>query len=345
MLRTALISTGRQEAFLGAQPARSSPALIFATPATFSPAGVRHNNGQLKILKGRLSSLKSVSKITKTMNMIAASKMHKARKLVEDARTYNSTAEQMLNSISPAPEPIDTDKPEESTDAYLAERTNEGKKLYIAITSDRGLCGPANSSINKQIRRMMQRDADAKNTRIICIGDKARSGLKAMDFSDNIALSVSEVTGNFGFSFEDVCNITDEVVKVMNEEEIDTCTIIYNKFINAAKADLTMRPLPSKMKYTADDSFPEIEFDLEREMVLSDHFEFTLANILNGALLNSQCWELASRMTAMDGATKNANEMRDRLEIEYNRKRQAAITTDITEITSGAAAIMNLSDD
>lgn len=347
MLRTAACTT-RPGLSAGAvaKTGTAASAGAYASPVLFSPHGVRHGGGELKILKTRLTSVKSVAKITKSMNMIAASKLTKAQNKVKDAAVYSSSAEHMLNSQYPAPPPIDPEKPEPSTDAMFEseEYPSEGKQLIITVCSDRGLCGSANTSIIKQANRLLARDKDLENTKIVTIGDKARSGL-AMKYSKNFAFTVAECTGNKGFSFADVLNITDEIVNVINENDIERVNLIYNKFQTVVLADLLVRPFPSMAKFTSEESYSEFEFDLERELVLRDQFEFTLANVINGALLNSQCWELASRMSAMDGATRNANDMIKRLEITYNRKRQAAITTDITEIVSGAAAVEGFNEE
>ncbi|XP_022099361.1 ATP synthase subunit gamma, mitochondrial-like [Acanthaster planci] len=268
----------------------------------------------LKVIQTRLKSIKNIQKITKSMKMIAAARYAKAEKELKPARSYGVGATALYEKAELEP---DTEKPEH---------------LLIAISSDRGLCGGIHSSITKAIRASVDQKLEGINSRIVCVGDKVRSQL-SRSHKENVALSVNEY-GRKPPTFVEASKIAQEI---LNLGEFDSGEIYFNKFRSVVSYRTTTQPLVSFETLKGADNMSV--YDDVDEDILKNYNEFQLVSILYYCMMESNCSEQSSRMTAMDSATKNAGEMIDKLTLQFNRTRQAVITRELIEIISGASAL------
>jgi F-type H+-transporting ATPase subunit gamma len=313
-------------AISNAQPGRTIPsrktalAPVPSQQRTLRPdgplGGVAQGSGQLKEVRGRIKSIQSVAKITKTMKMIASSRLKAAQNRMTANRPFSEGARLINDSV-----PIDTTK---------------GSNLLVGVFADRGLCGGINSFVNKYVNSLIatrrQTDPNA-DMHIAFLGNKGTLLQKVQ--ADRIALGAKD-TGKPLINWSGVCEIVSRLVEL---PKTDTTTIIYNRFDNAAQfttvqIDLNARKGMDTREYDA--------FEFEEDQALfqkQDLYEFQLAATLFGAVVENAASELAARMTAMDNATRNASEIINKLSIAYNRGRQSTITTELTEIISGAAAL------
>lgn len=280
----------------------------------------------LKAISDRMRSVGSVGKITKAMKMVAAAKLRSVQTLQENSRPFAVGLQDFFKTMDEIDEVVSTETPDGES--------NKGK-FVIAITSDRGLCGGVNSSIVKRIKAMFAQNADA-NYSIMLLGDKGRDGL-ARVHGDSIVLSFKDVFKN-PVSFAQVCLIAEDILSRDYEEIV----LVYNEFKSVIAQEVIEKPIVGlKALMDSAESFDEYEFDsdMDSAQVLVDLFEFQLATQLFNALLENATSEQAARMSAMDNASRNASDMLQTLTLSYNRQRQAAITQELSEITSGAAAL------
>jgi len=290
------------------QPSASAALLWNGTPV--------RNMATLKDISRRLKSVKSIQKITKSMKMVSAAKFAKAERELRSARSFGVGAKGFYDNLE------------------VEKAEGPQKHLFIAATSDRGLCGAANSSIIKNIRtQLTDGKQNLEGTKVITIGDKSRAGL-ARTHSPNILLSVNEV-GKRSLVFGDASAIAQQLIS--SGFEYDSADIVYNKFKSA------IAYTTSRQKVLSGDAIARSKsiqvYDSTDADVLRSFQEFNLASVLYYAMKENQASEQSSRMTAMDNATKNAGELINKLTTYYNRTRQAVITTELIEIISGAAAL------
>jgi F-type H+-transporting ATPase subunit gamma len=272
----------------------------------------------LKLLASRIKSTKSTSKITKAMKMVAASKLRGAESKMLAARPFVSSIQGVMESIlTPA-------------DDYVPE-----SKTVLAVSSDKGMCGGINSKIVKEIKLMDSFQGSTKDpsATLLLVGGKARDGL-ARTHATHIDVSIDEAYGG---------PVTFSLASFLGEQMLasssDTYTILYNKFKSVIAFDPTPLTLKGPEVLGESGVFDEFEFEGEKEEILANMYQFNIACSLYGCLLENVTSEQASRMTAMDSATNNANEMISKLTIIYNRQRQAVITTELTEIVAGAESV------
>jgi len=281
----------------------------------FGPLGGACSGGNLKETRGRIKSVKSIEKITKTMKMIASSRLKAAQTRMEKARPFYEGATKILDLL-----PVDTTK----------------KNLLIPITADRGLCGAINSSIAKIARQIIDQRQES-DIRLVDIGSKGASFF-SRDQGRRIAFSADDL-GKRPFGFASVSVITD---KIMQEETFDSVTVIFNKFISVIAFSQVVRDIPSPAQLLSKVELSDYEFEEDQRIFhVQDLFEFELGATIYHGYAESAAAELGARMSAMDSASRNAGDMLKALNITYNRRRQAAITTELTEIISGAAAIQS----
>jgi len=285
-----------------------------------NPNGSHRNGGKLKEIRNRLKAIKSVQKITKTMKLIANARLKAAQDRMLRSRPFASGNETIFGVTD-----------DDNSLAFVNESA-----LVIPVTSDRGLCGAINSSVVKA-SRILIREKEAKGSKVslVTIGDKGTVQLQR-DNSQKILFSVGE-TAKRPLSFAGVGILVD---KILSSGTFDSFTIIFNKFNTMISYKTTPRYLQG-LPLIRKNPTKFYDFDFEedmREQHLVDFLEFHLGTTLYNALYESSASELAGRMTAMDNATRNATDVIKRLSIAYNRGRQAAITTELTEIISGAAA-------
>ncbi len=294
----------------------------------------------LKELRIRINSVKSTQKITKAMQMVASSKLRRAQENAEAARPYAMRMENMLRAIATSVAGND------NAPAMLAGNGASDNHLLLVTTSDRGLCGGFNSSIAKAIRvRVAALQAEGKTVKLLCLGRKGREQLKR-DFGALIIDTVEDLDKG-GLRYEDADEIAARLTTMFEDGEFDVCTIIYNHFQSVMSQIVTPQQLiPYNVESADDDAEADqgeakaiYEYEPGEEEILATLLPRNLAVQIFRALLESSASEQAARMTAMDNATRNAGDMIDKLSLLYNRSRQAAITTELTEIVTGAEAL------
>ncbi|CAF0947559.1 unnamed protein product [Didymodactylos carnosus] len=280
--------------------------------------GSTRDMATLKDISRRLKSVKSIQKITKSMKMVSAAKYAKAERELRAARSYGLGAKAFYDNM-------ELDKTADTT---------ANKHILIAATSDRGLCGAANSSIVKNIRvQLNDTKTNAEATKIIAIGDKSRAMLSRTHAS-SLLLSVNEI-GKRSVVFGDSAAIAQQILST--GFEFDTAEIVYNKF-KSAIAYTTSRQLVLSGDAISKSKNIGVYDSLDAD-VLRSFLEYNLASVLYYTMKENAASEQSSRMTAMDNATKNAGELINKLTTYYNRTRQSVITTELIEIISGAAAL------
>ena len=295
-------------------------------------------SGKLKEVRTRIASVKSTQQITKAMKLVSAAKLRRAQDAIVQMRPYADKMSNILRNISAASEG-------EAEIAYAKER--EAKKvLIVAITSDKGLCGGFNANVIKQVKRTIEEkyaaQRDAGNVEMLCVGKKGNDFFQTFDLPLN-----SDFVGLFGktVEFENVAEAAEFIKAGFVNGDYDVVEVVYNRFKNAATQVLSSEQyLPIKQMETEEtDSEKSFSVDYIFEPDQAQLIGELVPKILNlqffKFVLDSNAAEHGARMTAMDQATENANELLRDLRISYNRARQAAITTELTEIVSGAAAL------
>ena len=286
----------------------------------------------LKDLRNRISSVKSTKKITSAMKMVAAAKLKRAQDNAEKSRPYaNKMKDIVLSLISKS-----------NTNNLKFSKTNNKKTvLLIVCSADRGLCGGFNGSIIKYTKNLAHTlKNDGKNFKFLFVGKKAYQSLRRF-YKDFIIDLVSDFA-NPRIEFEVASSIRDQVLKLFFDDEISECYLIYTKFKSAISQNVeSQKLLPVEKDDQAEDLTEAIMYDFEpdEEVILDDIIPKNIAIQIHSALLENLASEQGSRMTAMDNATRNANDMIDRLTLFYNRSRQALITKELIEIISGAEAV------
>ena len=285
-------------------------------------------------LRKRIKSVKSTQKITKAMKMVAAAKLRKAQENAEKGRPYS---EKMNNIILNLSNSI-TEK--ENAPKLLVGTGNEKVNLCIVLTADRGLCGGFNTNIVKKAKLFFEKiKSEEKSLKIITVGSKGYDQLKRIYESqiiEKISFKDSKVT-----NYLDAEIVGKKIIELFEKNEFDMCTIFYNQFKNVITQipqEQQIIPLKSNeiKKNSVEDNY---EFEPEEDEILSNLLPKNISTQIFKAMLENSASEQGSRMTAMDSATRNAGELVDKLTINYNRSRQAAITKELIEIISGAESL------
>ena len=291
----------------------------------------------LKDLKNRIKSVKSTQKITSAMKMVAAAKLRRAQENAEQSRPYSSRMSAMIASLAAKADL-------NSGPTLLVGTGRTTNHLLVVVSADRGLCGGFNGGIIRTTRReVLKLQQEGKTVRLLMVGRKATDALKR-EFSDIYVETLEGVQGT-DVQFSDADQISQRIQSMIDSGEADTCSILFNKFISAITQEVTFRSLvPAEIdeENTAEEQGGAIapnEYEPNEVSVLSDLLPRALTTQIYASILESSASELAARMTAMDNATRNAGDLIDRLTMEYNRSRQAAITTELIEIISGAEAL------
>jgi F-type H+-transporting ATPase subunit gamma len=290
----------------------------------------------LKSLRVRINSVKSTQKITKAMKMVAASKLRRAQEAAEAARPYAERMDRLVGALA-ASQAGQDDAPR-----LLAGTGQDQTHLLVVATAERGLCGGFNTSIVRVARRRAEElTAAGKTVRILCVGRKGRDQLRrgfAEAIIDTIDMSKVRRMG-----FADAEPIARRVAQMFADGAFDVCTIFYSRFKSVMTQTPTAQqlvPIPVTAAAAAVDLGGAIyEYEPEEAEILANLLPRNLAVQVYRALLENAASEQGARMTAMDSATRNAGEMIQRLTLNYNRTRQAAITKELIEIISGAEAL------
>ena len=298
----------------------------------------------LKDLRTRINSVKSTQKITSAMKMVAAAKLRRAQEQALAARPYAERMERMLSSVAASL------GPGANAPALLSGTGRDAVHLLVVATSDRGLCGGFNSTIVREARHRIRtlRAAD-KQVKILCIGRKARTQL-TRDYATLIIETIDDV-GRPRLGYDDASGIAARLLALYDEDAFDVCTVIYNKFVSAIQQIVTVQqliPFGAPAAANGEDAKGAgegagakavYEFEPEENELLAELLPLNLSVQIFRALLENGASEQGARMATMDNATRNAGDMIDRLTLNYNRTRQATITSELIEIISGAEAV------
>jgi len=285
-------------------------------------------------LRKRIKSVKSTQKITKAMKMVAAAKLRKAQENAEKGRPYS---EKMNNIILNLSNSI-TDK--ENAPKLLVGTGNEKVYLCIVLTADRGLCGGFNTNIVKKAKSFFEKiKSEGKSLKIITVGSKGYDQLKRI-YGNQIIEKISFKDSKIA-NYLDAEIVGKKIIELFEKNEFDMCTIFYNQFKNViTQIPQEQQIIPFKSneikKNSVEDNY---EFEPEEDEILSNILPKNISAQIFKAMLENSASEQGSRMTAMDSATRNAGELVDKLTINYNRSRQAAITKELIEIISGAESL------
>ena len=290
-------------------------------------------SGALKEVRNRIKSGQSTQQITKAMKMVSAAKLRRAQDAITQMRPYAKKLQEVLgNIVSNSDGDINL--------ALATERAVE-KVLVIIVTSDRGLCGGYNSNLIKLTRQVIQDKYSSQqakgNVQILPIGKKGyehftKAGFKVVDRYWDIFT---------GLSFDKVQAAANYAMEAFSNKEVDAVELVYSEFKNAGTQVFVAEPfLPvQKLEKQAGEKKADFIFEPDKEILIRELMPKILNTQLFKAVLDANASEHGARMTAMDKASDNANELLKSLKISYNRARQAAITTELTEIVSGAAAL------
>jgi F-type H+-transporting ATPase subunit gamma len=285
-------------------------------------------------LKKRIASVKSTQKITKAMKMVAAAKLRRAQESAEKGRPYSEKMNNIILNLS-------NGISDKGNAPKLLSGTGEDKiHLCVVLTSDRGLCGGFNTNIIKKAKLYFQKILnEGKNLKIITVGTKGYDQLKRVykgHIIERLSFKDSKIT-----NYIDAEKVSKIILNNFEKKEFDICAIFYNQFKNV----ITQIPQEQQI-IPLKESDPEsissannYEFEPEEDEILSNLLPKNIATQIFKAMLENSASEQGSRMSAMDSATRNAGDMVDRLTIEYNRSRQAAITKELIEIISGAESL------
>ena len=285
-------------------------------------------------LKKRIASVKSTQKITKAMKMVAAAKLRRAQESAEKGRPYSEKMNNIILNLSSGI----SDK--ENAPKLLSGSGNDKVHLCVVMTSDRGLCGGFNSNIIKKAKSYFAKLVEeGKDLKIITVGSKGNDQLKRA-YGDKIIANISFKESKHANYF-DAEKVGKMVIEKFRAEEFDVCTIFYNQFKNViTQIPQAQQIIPLNVENSEEDK-PEdsYEFEPDEDEILSNLLPKNISTQIFKAMLENSASEQGSRMSAMDNATRNAGEMVDKLTIEYNRSRQAAITKELIEIISGAESL------
>ena len=288
----------------------------------------------LKELKGRINSVKSTQKITKAKQMVAAAKLRKAQANAEAARPYAARLAEVMGSL--ATKVVVS----ENSPKLLAGTGKDQVHLLVVANSDKGLCGAFNSNIVKAaLVKARELEAQGKTVLFYLVGRKGRAVIRR-NYPKAVLASfdTSEVREP---GFTEAARIADALVALYDDGKFDVAHLFFAKFKSALQQDPTEQqiiPVPAP-KVAAAETGAVVEYEPEEEAILAALLPRYLKTQLFGALLENQASEQGASMTAMDNATRNAGDLINKLTIQYNRSRQAAITTELIEIIAGAEAL------
>jgi F-type H+-transporting ATPase subunit gamma len=305
----------------------------------------------LKDLRNRINSVRSTRKITQAMKMVAAAKLRRAQEQAEAARPYAERMQRMLAALSAsvAGQP--------GVPKLLSGTGQDETYLIVLCTSDRGLCGAFNSNLAKETRRRIDNlRARGKTVKVLCVGRKGRDQLRRTHGSYILPEASQEIGRTL--NYDTAREIAEKITDMFDGGEFDVCQLVYARFRSPIKQIVTtMQLVPSAAKEepAPGEQLPEdmqrdegqvetgrggsYEFEPAEAEILAELLPRNMATQVFRALLENSAGEQGARMTAMDGATRNADDMIDSLTLTYNRTRQAVITKELNEIVSAKEAL------
>lgn len=284
----------------------------------------------LKDIKKRIGTVKNTRQITKAMKMVSAAKLRRAQDAVVAARPYADKIYDVLSSLALR----------EDSDVHpLLQERGKGRALVVLMTADRGLCGGFNANISKAAERFIRENNEGYEALdLMIIGRKGNELLKRR-LGETIVKVYENITGSINYSTAQL--LGEEIVEAYESEKYDAVYLVYNAFRSAISQDVTFDQLLPvvPMEVDEDTHLADYIYEPGRAEVLDELLpKYVEVRIFRG-LLESVASEHGARMSAMDSASKNASEMIDKLTLQYNRARQAAITKELMEIISGAESI------
>jgi F-type H+-transporting ATPase subunit gamma len=288
----------------------------------------------LKDMRVRIAATKATQKITKAMQMVAASKLRRAQAAAEAARPYAERMGKVLGSIAAAVAGSD------SAPRLLAGTGSDKVHLLVVCTAERGLCGPFNSSIVRLARdRANALLADGKEVKILCVGRKGYEQLRRL--YGKFIIETIELRGVRTLGIEQADMIANKIIALFDQGAFDVATLFFSRFKSViAQIPTAQRIIPPV--FEMDDeagAAAAYEYEPEEEEILAELLPRNLSVQVFRALLENAASEQGARMSAMDNATRNAGEMIRKQTLTYNRTRQAMITKELIEIISGAEAL------
>jgi len=287
----------------------------------------------LKELKGRINSVKSTQKITKAKQMVAAAKLRKAQAAAEAARPYAERLSAVMASL--ASKVIGR----EGAPKLLAGTGKDQRHLLVVANSDKGLAGAFNSNIVRAaLTKAKELKAEGKDVDFYLVGRKGRAPIRRA-YPNNIA-QMFDTTEVREPGYAEAERIVAELTEMFEAGKFDVAHLFYSTFKSALTQDPTrVQIIPVPATAVAETSTAAVEYEPDEEEILAELLPRYLKTQVFGALLENQASEQGASMTAMDNATRNAGELIQKLTIQYNRSRQAAITTELIEIIAGAEAL------
>jgi len=289
----------------------------------------------LKDLKNRIESVKSTRKITKAMQMVAAAKLRRAEENAEAARPYADRMMAVLGNLAKGA----ADSP--SAPKLLSGTGKADTYLLVVATAERGLCGGFNSSIVKLARQEAEKlIGEGKTVKILTVGKKGREQLRR-DKADHLVAHV-DLADVKHVGYDNAHGVATDILTRFNAGEFDVCKIYFNTFqsvISQVPTAVQLIPATFETPEDAPETAQLYDYEPDEEAILADLLPRSIATQVFTAMLENAASEQGARMSAMDNATRNAGDMIDRLTIQYNRSRQAAITNELIEIISGAEAL------
>lgn len=292
----------------------------------------------LKEVRERITSVGTTQQITKAMKLVAASKLKRAQDRITQMRPYSDKLYGILEHIMAN---VDTD----SLNLDLGAEREERDTVIVLFTSDKGLCGAFNANLIKRAKALLDgayaQAVSERRVKLLCIGKRGADYFK----NHPVEVDASSVDLFNHLSFDDAADVADMLMKGFLNTRFDKVICIYSKFVNAATQDFTVEQfLPVQgMEPDEDDEVDSLAadyiFEPEKATLIRELVPKILRTRFYRYLLDNNASEHGSRMVAMEQATENANTLLGELKLEYNRERQAAITTEILEIVGGAAAL------
>jgi len=288
----------------------------------------------LKDMRVRIAATKATQKITKAMQMVAASKLRRAQAAAEAARPYAERMSKVLSSIASAVAGSD------SAPKLLAGTGNDKVHLLVVCTAERGLCGPFNSSIVRLAREKANALSNQGNdVKILCVGRKGYDQLRRL--YGKYIIETIDLRGIKQIGFEQADMIARKIIKLFEEGAFDVCTLFFSRFKSVIAQIPTAQQLIPLQFDAGKENGPSASYEYEPDEgeILADLLPRNLSVQIFRALLENAASEQGARMSAMDNATRNAGEMIRKQTLTYNRTRQAMITKELIEIISGAEAL------
>jgi F-type H+-transporting ATPase subunit gamma len=293
----------------------------------------------LKALRTRINSVKSTQKITSAMKMVAASKLRRAQAQAEAAQPYADRMARMLRALAAGM----AEQPPGSVPPLLGGTGRDQKHLVVSVTADRGLAGGFNANSSRATRNLVRRlEGEGKSVKLIAIGRKGRDYLRR-EFADKLIDNPMK-GGKKRPEFGDAELVSARIQEMVAKGEVDVVSLVYNRFVGVMSqvpTEIRLMPMAPDDAQARNDE-PErasYEFEPDEDEILARLLPRALSIQIYRAMLDNEAGFYAAQMTAMDAATRNAGDMIKRLTLNYNRARQANITSELVEIISGAEAV------